>query len=71
MEKLKMFVNDGVSDNIKKIASIFPNCITETVDAEGKSRLSIDFDKLQQELSEDAIEEKTEKYEFVWQPCAQ
>jgi len=66
MEKLKMFVNDGVSDNIKKIASIFPNCITETVDAEGKSRLSIDFDKLQQELSEDAIEEKTEKYEFVW-----
>lgn len=66
MEKLKMFVNDGVSDNIKKIASIFPNCITETVDAEGKSKLSIDFDKLQQELSEDAIEEKTEKYEFVW-----
>ena len=61
-----MYVNDGITDNIKKIGSLFPNCITETVDSEGNNKIAIDFDKLQQELSEDAIEGKSEKYEFVW-----
>ena len=50
MDKLQLIVNNGVSDNIKKIASLFPNCVTETTDAEGQSKFAVDFDKLRQEL---------------------
>lgn len=61
-----MIVNNGVDENIMKIASLFPNCVTETTDAEGLSRFAIDFDKLRQELSGEIIEGKSERYEFVW-----
>lgn len=66
MEKLQLIVNNGVTDNIKKIADLFPNCITETTDAEGQSKFAVDFDKLRQELSSDIVENKGERYEFVW-----
>ena len=66
MEKLKMITNNGVEDNISKISSLFPNCVTETTDAKGKSKLVVDFDKLRQELSDEIIEGKGERYEFVW-----
>lgn len=66
MDKLKLIVNNGVTDNIQKIASLFPNCITETTDADGKSRFAVDFDKLRQELSSEIIEGKNERYEFIW-----
>lgn len=66
MEKLKMIANNGVDDNIMKIASLFPNCITETTDADGQSKFVVDFDKLRQELSGEIIEGKGERYEFVW-----
>lgn len=61
-----MIVNNGIADNTKKIASLFPNCVTETIDAEGKSKFVVDFDKLRQELSGEVIEGKSERYEFVW-----
>ena len=66
MDKLQLIVNNGVTDNIQKIASLFPNCITETTDADGKSKFAVDFDKLRQELSSDIIEGKNERYEFIW-----
>lgn len=66
MDKLQLIVNNGVTDNIQKIASLFPNCITETTDADGKSRFAVDFDKLRQELSSEIIEGKNERYEFIW-----
>ena len=66
MEKLNMFVNNGVEDNIKKIASLFPNCVTEATGADGQSKFVVDFDKLRQELSSDLLEEKVQKYEFMW-----
>ena len=66
MEKLNMFVNNGVEDNIKKIASLFPNCVTETTDADGQGKFAVDFDKLRQELSGEIIDGKSERYEFVW-----
>ena len=37
---------DILSENVEKIAALFPNCVTET--AEGKA---IDFDLLKQELN--------------------
>lgn len=66
MDKLQLIVNNGVSDNIKKKASLFPNCVTETTDAEGQSKFAVDFDKLRQELSSEVIEGKGERFEFVW-----
>lgn len=66
MEKLNMLINNGVQDNIQKLASLFPNCVTETIDANGGSKFAVDFEKLQQELSSDLLEEKIQKYEFIW-----
>lgn len=66
MEKLKMIANHGVDENIMKIASLFPNCVTETTDVDGQSKFAVDFDKLRQELSGEIIEGKGERYEFVW-----
>ncbi|WP_294630172.1 site-specific DNA-methyltransferase [uncultured Bacteroides sp.] len=66
MDKLKMQTLNGVQDNIDKIAALFPNCITERKDAEGKVTLAIDFDKLRQELSSEIVEGREERYQFTW-----
>ena len=52
---------DIVSKNINKIAELFPNCITET--EEGKA---IDFDLLKQELSDEVVEGRKERYRLEW-----
>ena len=57
MEKMKMESLDLTAQNIEKIEVLFPNCITETVDADGKPRKVINFDILRQMLSADVIEE--------------
>ncbi|MCE8921302.1 site-specific DNA-methyltransferase [Bacteroides ovatus] len=66
MDKLRMQTLDGVQDNIDKIAALFPNCITERKDTEGKVSLAIDFDKLRQELSSEIVEGREERYQFTW-----
>ena len=66
MDKLKLQTLNGVQANIELIGKLFPNCITETKDAEGHSKFAINFDKLRQELSEEIVEGKDERYEFVW-----
>ena len=60
-EKLDMTTPDMVSQNIERIASLFPHCITETAD--GKA---IDFDLLRQELSTDIVEGPKERYRLEW-----
>ena len=35
MEKLKMQTVDGITDNISKISTLFPDCITEILDKGG------------------------------------
>lgn len=66
MNKLRMQTLNGVQDNIDKIAALFPNCITERKDNEGKVTLAIDFDKLRQELSSEIVEGREERYQFTW-----
>lgn len=65
MEKMRMETPDMVSENIKKIENLFPNCITETVDENGKPKKAINFELLRQMLSGDVIE-GDEAYEFTW-----
>lgn len=66
MEKLKMRTLDGVQNNIDKIATLFPNCITEKRDENGNLVQAIDFDKLRQELSTEIVEGREERYQFTW-----
>ena len=66
MEKLKLQTTNIVDENIRKIAELFPNCLTERLDEHGKPEAAIDFDMLRQELSKDIVEGPTERYQFTW-----
>lgn len=67
MDKLRMQSSNGVEDNITKIAQLFPDCITETVDERsGQPKHLIDFEKLKQNLSDSVMSERAERYQFTW-----
>ena len=53
------------SENIEKIASLFPNCVTEMCDENGKIKRGINFGMLKQMLSPDVVD-GDEHYEFTW-----
>ena len=55
-----------VDENIKRIGELFPNCLTERLDENGRPEVAIDFDKLKQELSKDIVEGPEERYQFTW-----
>lgn len=65
MEKMRMESVDMTEKNIEKIKSLFPNCITETRDKDGKLKKAINFETLKQILS-DEIVDGDEAYEFTW-----
>ena len=66
MEKLNMQTTNIVDENIKRIGELFPNCLTERLNDEGKPEVAIDFDQLRQELSKDIVEGSEERYQFTW-----
>ena len=66
MEKLNMQTTNIVDENIKRIGELFPNCLTERLNDEGKPEMAIDFDQLRQELSKDIVEGAEERYQFTW-----
>lgn len=57
---------DVVGGNVKKIAALFPQCVTERLNKDGKPELAIDFDKLRAELSNEVLEDGEERYQFTW-----
>lgn len=65
MDKLKFETPDLTSENIEKIAALFPNCITEMRDENGKLKRGINFEMLKQMLSPDVVD-GDECYEFTW-----
>ena len=65
MEKMRMESVDMTEKNIEKIESLFPNCITETLDENGKLTKAINFEVLKQMLSKE-IMDGDEAYEFTW-----
>lgn len=66
MVKLNMQTTNIVDENIKRIGELFPNCLTERLNEEGKPEMAIDFDQLRQELSKDIVEGAEERYQFTW-----
>ena len=65
-EKLKMHSINKVDENIRRIGELFPNCLTEVKDEDGKVVPAIDFDMLKQELSSVVVEGNEERYQFTW-----
>ncbi len=66
MEKLKMHSPDLVAENIAKLAELFPSCVTEMRDEQGKVTRGIDFDQLRQELAGQVVEGARERYHLDW-----
>ncbi|HGH5984927.1 TPA: hypothetical protein ACJI8L_003286, partial [Legionella pneumophila] len=66
MNSLKMHSKDISEENIEKIAALFPNCLTEATDKQGRLRKKIDFDLLRQELSREIVEGQQERYQLNW-----
>ncbi|MDD6607055.1 MAG: site-specific DNA-methyltransferase [Paraprevotella sp.] len=66
MEKLKMQTAYMAERNIEMLGQMFPNCLTETINADGKLVRAIDFDKLRQELACEVVEGAEERYQFTW-----
>ena len=56
---------DLTSQNIDKIAALFPNCVTEMRGENGKLKRGINFEMLKQMLSPDVVD-GDECYEFTW-----
>ena len=65
MDKMRMESVDMTAQNIERIGALFPNCITETVDENGRPKKSINFELLKQMLSTDVLE-GDDAYEFTW-----
>ena len=65
MDKMRMETPDLTAANVEKIGALFPNCVTETTDENGKLKKAINFDLLRQMLSADVVE-GDEAYEFTW-----
>lgn len=66
MDKLRMKSKDLTSENIEKIAELFPSVITEVKDEDGNITKAIDFELLKQELSNEIVEGNKERYQLNW-----
>lgn len=57
---------DLVAGNIEKLATLFPQVITESADNNGNITRAIDFDLLRQELSDHLVEGPQERFRLEW-----
>lgn len=71
VEKLSHVTADVTAENIEKIAQLFPQVVTEGVDASGKVTRGIDFEALKLELSNVLLKPERERYELGWPGKAQ
>ena len=65
MDKMKFESPDMTAQNIDRIAALFPNCVTEMPDENGKIKRAVNFELLKQMLSPDVVD-GDEAYEFTW-----
>ena len=66
MEKLKMHSPDLTEQNVDRIAEIFPQVITESIDNDGHPVRAVNFDALRQELADHVVEGPQERYQLDW-----
>ena len=66
MNKLKVQTPNIANENYEKLAALFPDAITETIDENGEVVRAIDKDVLMQEISCKVVDGKEERYRFTW-----
>lgn len=66
MDKLRMQTANKADDNFKKLAAMFPNAVTETINENGEVVRAIDKDVLMQEISCKVVDGNEERYQFTW-----
>lgn len=53
-------------ENFLKLAALFPNAVTETINENGEVVRAIDKDVLMQEINTQVVEGREERYQFTW-----
>lgn len=66
MDKINMCTINKADENYTKLANMFPDAVTETIDETGEIVRAIDKDVLMQEISTKVIEGNEERYQFTW-----
>lgn len=66
MDKLRMQTANKADENFKKLAAMFPNVVTETINENGEVVRAIDKDVLMQEISCTVVDGNEERYQFTW-----
>lgn len=67
MDKMKMHTPNKADENFEKLAQMFPNAVTETIDeVTGEVVRAIDKDVLMQEINTHVVEGREERYQFTW-----
>ena len=61
-----MQTGDIANENFLKLAALFPNAVTETIDENGDVVRAIDKDILMQEISTHVVDGNEERYQFTW-----
>lgn len=66
MDRLRMQTANKADDNFRKLAAMFPNAVTETINENGEVVRAIDKDVLMQEISCKVVDGNEERYQFTW-----
>lgn len=66
MDKLKMHTPNKADENFRKLAELFPDAVTETIDENGVVVRAIDKDVLMQEINTHVVDGREERYQFTW-----
>ena len=66
MDKLKMHTPNKADENFRKLAAMFPNAVTETINENGEVVRAIDKDVLMQEIACTVVDGNEERYQFTW-----
>ena len=66
MDKLRMQTANKADENFRKLAEMFPNAVTETINENGEAVRAIDKDVLMQEISCTVVDGNEERYQFTW-----
>ena len=65
MDKLKMHTPNLADENFRKLAALFTNAITETINENDEVVRAVDADVLRQEISAAVVEGAQERYKFT------
>lgn len=66
MDKLRMQTANKADENFRKLAAMFPNAVTETINENGEVIRAIDKDVLMQEIACTVVDGNEERYQFTW-----